>query len=191
MGEPIEIVEIKVALCDHFVTISQHRYLESILQKEGMDRAKPVSMPLEHEIKLVSNPYGNASDRSNSHAWLTGKLESIANTTKPGIAHAISRLSSYTVNPSKQRVSGCCDTNQEQGSMGQLMETYLITQIASLTDASLANLDDRKSNAGLRYVFKIAEDAMTWHTRRQSVIVLSVWKPNTSPYQKRHVRQDG
>jgi len=37
LGEPVKIVGIEIALGDHSIMISQRRYLESILQKEGMD----------------------------------------------------------------------------------------------------------------------------------------------------------
>ena len=46
LGEPVKIIGIEIALGDHSVTISQCRYLESILQKERMDMANPVGMPL-------------------------------------------------------------------------------------------------------------------------------------------------
>jgi len=37
LGEPVKIVGIEITLGDRSMTISQRHYLESILQKEGMD----------------------------------------------------------------------------------------------------------------------------------------------------------
>jgi hypothetical protein len=37
LGEPVKIIRIEIALGDHSMMISQCCYLESILQKEGMD----------------------------------------------------------------------------------------------------------------------------------------------------------
>jgi len=99
LGEPVKIVGIEIALGDHSVTISQRQYLESILRKEHMDMANPVGMPLDPNIVLEPNLDGNTGDRSNSYARLIGKLQFIANATRPDIAYAISRLSSYTANP--------------------------------------------------------------------------------------------
>lgn len=105
MGEPVKIVGIEIALSDRSVTISQRRYLESILQKEHMDKANAVGMPLDPNVVLEPNPDGSAGDRSNSYARLIGELQFIANATRPDIAHAISRLSSYTANPTMQHVT--------------------------------------------------------------------------------------
>ncbi len=105
LGEPVKIVGIEIALGDCSVTISQCQYLESILQKEGMDRANPVGMLLEHNTKFEPNPDGNVGSRSNSYARLMGELQFIANATRPDIAYTVSKLSSYTANPSIQHMT--------------------------------------------------------------------------------------
>src|SRR6266853_6323531 len=92
LGEPVKIVGIEIALSDHSVTISQRWYLESVLQKEGMERANPVGMPLDPNIMLEPNPDGSQGDRSNSYARLIGELQFIANATRPDIVHTISKL---------------------------------------------------------------------------------------------------
>jgi hypothetical protein len=99
LEEPVKIVGIEIALGDRSVTISQCRYLESILRKEHMDTANPVGMPLDPNIVLEPNLNGNTGDCSNSYARLIGELQFITNATRPNIAYMISRLSSYTVNP--------------------------------------------------------------------------------------------
>jgi hypothetical protein len=68
LGKPVKIVGIEIALGDRSITISQKRYLKSILQKEGMNRANPVGMPLDPNVTLEPNPDGNVGDRSNSYA---------------------------------------------------------------------------------------------------------------------------
>ncbi len=68
LGEPVKIIGIEIALGNHSIMISQCRYLESILQKEGMDQANPVGMPLEHNTKFKPNLDGNVGSRSNSYA---------------------------------------------------------------------------------------------------------------------------
>ena len=100
----MKIVRIKIALGNQSIMISQRQYLKSILQKEGMDCANPVRMPLDPNITLEPNLDGNAGDCSNSYAWLIGKLQFIVNATRPNIAHAISKLLAYTANPVMQHV---------------------------------------------------------------------------------------
>jgi len=81
LGEPVKIVGIEIELGDHFVTIFQRRYLENILQKEGMEKANPVGTPLDPGVTLEPNPDGNVGDRSNSYARLIGELQFLANAT--------------------------------------------------------------------------------------------------------------
>ena len=90
MGEPVKIMGIEIALHDCSVTTSQRHYLESILCKEGMDNANAVGMPLNPNIVLEPNPNGDVGNQSNSYARLIGKLQFLANATRPDITYAIS-----------------------------------------------------------------------------------------------------
>jgi len=97
LGELVKIVGIEIMLHDHFVTISQWCYLESILRKEGMDNTNAVGMPLDPNVMLEPNPDGDVGDWSNSYVRLIGELQFLANATRPDIAYAISWLSSYSI----------------------------------------------------------------------------------------------
>ena len=70
-----------------------------------MDRANPIGMLLEHNAKFELNPDGNVGNRSNSYARLMGELQFIANAMRLDIAYVVSKLSSYTANPSMQHVT--------------------------------------------------------------------------------------
>jgi len=105
LGEPSKIVGIEIAINDHSVTISQKRYIENILTKEGLEGANPVSMPLDPNIALVPNPDGGEGDQSNLFVRLLGELQFLANMTRPDIAFTVNRLASYAANPSIQHTS--------------------------------------------------------------------------------------
>jgi hypothetical protein len=105
LGKLVKIVGIEIALHDHSVTISQWRYLESILYKEGMDNANTVGMPLDPKVVLEPNPDGDVGDQSNLYARLIGKLQFLANATGPDIMYAINQLLSYTANPMMQHIT--------------------------------------------------------------------------------------
>ena len=55
MGGPPKVIGIEISQGDNSITISQKQYLLSILQKEEMDKANPVSMPLNPNVKLEPN----------------------------------------------------------------------------------------------------------------------------------------
>lgn len=52
-----------------------------------MQRANPVAMPMDPNIKLEPNPEGNEGNRSNAYARLLGELQFLANATRPDIAY--------------------------------------------------------------------------------------------------------
>lgn len=86
LGEPTKIVGIEITQGDGIITISQKRYIESILKKQGLENANPVSMPMDPNVKLEPNPDGNEGDQSNAYAKLLGELQFLANATRPDIA---------------------------------------------------------------------------------------------------------
>ena len=147
LGELVKIVGIEIALRDCSVMISQQRYLESILCKEGMDNANTIGMSLDPNVMLEPNPDGDVSNRSNSYARLIGELQFLANATRPDIAYAISQLSSYTANPTMQHVTALKHVLRYLSGT----KTYVITYSDVLdhpnhfygyADTTFANADD-------------------------------------------------
>jgi hypothetical protein len=104
LGEPTKIVGIEITRTENSITISQEKYIEAILKREGMDHANPVSMPMDPNKKLQPNPNGNEGSHSNSYTRLLGELQYLANATRPDIVYAVNRLAAYTANPSLQHV---------------------------------------------------------------------------------------
>jgi Reverse transcriptase (RNA-dependent DNA polymerase) len=66
LGEPTKIVRIEVTCINNSISISQEKYIENVLRKEGMSNANPVGMPMDPHIQLVSNPDDNKLNQSNS-----------------------------------------------------------------------------------------------------------------------------
>ncbi len=89
LGEPTKIVGIEITINPESIAISQHKYLENILEHEGMATANPVGTPLDPNVPLETNPEGNEGSRSNSFARLLGELQFLANATRPDIAYAV------------------------------------------------------------------------------------------------------
>src|SRR6266850_4303135 len=105
LREPSKIVGIKITIDDRSVMISQKKYIENILIKEGLERANLVSMPLDPNTPLVPNPNEGKVDQSNPYARLLGELQFLANATRPDIAFMVNRLASYTANPSIHHIT--------------------------------------------------------------------------------------
>jgi len=60
-------IEISQDQKNKTVTISQKQYIDSILQKEGLENANPVGMPMDPNIKL--NPSDTEPDNNGNKAY--------------------------------------------------------------------------------------------------------------------------
>lgn len=143
-----------------------------------MSDADPVGMPMDPHIKLEPNPDENKPNRSNSYARLLGELQFITNATRPDIAYAVNRLASYTANPSMQHYTALKRILRYLAGTRTLGITYSIQDAPEnsnlfhgYADAAYANTDGLKSTTG--YVFLAAGGAITWKSKKQTVIALS------------------
>jgi hypothetical protein len=165
LGEPRKIVGIEITMDEDSVTISQQKYIESILEREGMLDTNPVGMPLDPHIKIAPNPETNEPNRSNAFSQRLGELQFLANMTRPDISYPVNRLGAYTANPSLQHyaalkrilryLSGTRTFGiTYRGSKDEIKEGNLFY---TLSDAAFANQDDGKSMSG--YVFLASSDS--------------------------------
>jgi uncharacterized protein YuzE len=81
LGEPSKIIGIEITHTANAISISQQKYIESILRKEGMEDTNPVGMPMDPNVKISPNPKLNEPNRSNAYVKLLGELQFIANST--------------------------------------------------------------------------------------------------------------
>jgi hypothetical protein len=181
MGEPKKIIGIEISHTEDTITISQQRYIESILERENLTDCNPVTTPMDPKIKILPNPEGNEGSRSNYFAQLLGELQFLANATRPDIAFTVNRLSSYTANPTMEHVTALkrilrylkgtksygITYSNSQGDNDDLFHGFF----HGFADAAYANTDDYKSTAG--YVFIAAGGAITWRSKKQTFTALS------------------
>jgi hypothetical protein len=102
LGEPRKIIGIEIKRTDNSITISQQKYIETLLRREMMADVNPIGMPMDPNGKLGPNIEINKPNCSNTYARLLGKLQYISNSTRPDISYAVNKLAAYTANPSLQ-----------------------------------------------------------------------------------------
>ena len=181
LGEPAKIVGIEIKRNNDSITITQEKYIDTILKREGMDDANPVSMPMDPNIKIQPNPDGNKGSRSNYYAKLLGELQFLTNSTRLDIAYAVNKLAAYTANPSLQHVGALKQLLRYLKGTKNLGIIYSATSQNELqesnnlfhgyADAAYTNTDDYKSASG--YVFIVGGGAITWQSKKQTTIALS------------------
>jgi hypothetical protein len=182
LGEPSQIVgiEIQQDRDKGELKISQSRYIESILTKQGLESANTVSTPLDSTERMKSvEKSSNKGDRSKNYASLIGSLMYAAIATRPDIAYAVNRLASYTANPDMSHWTAAKRILRYLKGTKDLGITYKSKRskdsneniVIGYSDASFANNDDRSSVSG--YTFLASEGAITWGSKKQNVISLS------------------
>ena len=179
LGEPKKIVGIEITRDrpNRSIQISQSKYIESILAKQGLQTCNAVGMPLDPAIILKKEDSDPNSNRDNRYGSLIGSLMYLAVATQPDIAYSIQRLSSFTANPgmkhwiAAKRVLRYLSGTHNLGIKYQGSSKPGI-RFTGWTDADFASdPNDRISISS--YVFKLGNGAITWSSKKQNAVSLS------------------
>ena len=161
------------------IWLSQERYIEKVLHRFNMTKAKAVSTPLSTSFRLsVQQSPSNEKEKDDMqripYASAVGCLMYAMVCTRPDIAHAVGTVSRFLSNPGKEHwnavkwilryLRGTSTLKLCFGSNEPLLIGY--------TDSDLAgDIDSRKSTSG--YLITFAGGAVAWQSRLQKCIALS------------------
>jgi len=159
--------------------LSQESYIEKVLDRFNMSKAKPVSSPLAGHLKL-SSKQSPTSEKENEemkkvpYASAVGSLMYAMVCTRPDIAHAVGVVSRFLSNPGKEHwaavkwilryLRGTSRVCLCFGNGKQVLDGF--------TDADMAgDIDSRKSTSG--YLITYSGGAVSWQSRLQKCVALS------------------
>ena len=154
--------------------LGQQKYIGTVLQRFGMENCKPIVTPLEvqFDVSDENEPAGGVPYRE-----AVGSLMYLMTGTRPDLAFAIRRLSQYVSSPCKhhwialKRVLRYVRGTSDYGILYHGNDIDKLT-LDGFYDADWGgSRNDRKSTAG--YVFKMYGGAISWCSRKQSVVALS------------------
>ena len=162
--------------------LSQERYIQKVLQRFCMDKAKVVSSPLATHFRLSSNQCPSTDDEKRDmqrvpYASAVGSLMYAMVCTRPDIAYAVGVVSRFLSNPGREH------WNAVKWIMRYLRGTSSLKLcfgsekpvLVGYTDADMAgDVDSRKSTSG--YLITFAGGAVAWQSRLQKCIALSTTK---------------
>nr|GEU68514.1 retrotransposon protein, putative, Ty1-copia subclass [Tanacetum cinerariifolium] len=100
MGKADVILGIKIKRENKEIVITQSHYIEKILNKFNREDCSPVSTPMDSVEKLKLNTEKPIDQLEYSRA--IGCMMYVLTSTRSDIAYAVSRLSRFTSNPSRQ-----------------------------------------------------------------------------------------
>ena len=173
------ILEIEVQhVCEEKkLLLSQCSYINSILRRYGLDDLKPISTPMDLNVRLMSTQSPTATDDITKmrdvpyHEAISSLMYALLG-TQPDILFAVQTLSRFVINlgsahwKAVKRVfrylKGTRELWLSYGGGGKKMEGY--------ADADGSIMEDRKAISG--YTFITNSSAVSWSTKKQEIISL-------------------
>jgi hypothetical protein len=160
---------------DGDVIISQEYYLRRVLERFGMQDAKPAYTPMNPSLKLRKRQDGDNPADATLYREIVGSLNHAAIYSRPDISFAISKLSQFMSDPSDTHMAAA------KHLMRYIVGTITFRQIYSASkplklecfaDASWSDdLDDSKSHSG--YVNFLNGAPISYSSKKQTLVALS------------------
>nr|GFA55234.1 retrovirus-related Pol polyprotein from transposon TNT 1-94 [Tanacetum cinerariifolium] len=177
----IQILGIQI-FCDRGAKklhISHEQYIEKVLRRFNMGKAKVVSSPLTPNFKLTDKdcPFSKKNiekmDRV-PYASVVGSLMYAMVCTRPDLAHVVSVVCRFLSNPGKKHWEAVKWIFRYMRGTSKLGFTFGNGKptLVGYTDSDLArNKDNMKSTSG--YLMTFAGGAVSWQSRLQKCVALS------------------
>ena len=157
------------------IWIGQPSYTEKILQKFGMYDCKPVSTPVNPDVKLVSSESPDEMCDQQMYQAVIGNLLYLSTKTRPDIAYAVSCVARFCANPTKEHwtaVKRILRYLKGTSNLGLLYRENSPAEVIGYSDADWAgDVGDRKSTSG--YIFLLGGAAISWKSSKQTCVALS------------------
>jgi Reverse transcriptase (RNA-dependent DNA polymerase) len=160
------------------IHISQHAYIDSILQRFNFTDMKPLATPMDTSFRLTTEqaPATAAEYAAMRHVpyrEAVGALNWAALATRPDIAFAVSTVAKFASNPGpahweavKRIFRYLAGTRNLWLSFGETKRT-----LEGYADADGSMNEDRRAISG--YAFLIDGGAVSWSSKRQEIVSLS------------------
>lgn len=156
------------------MTIDQRAYIQSVLERFGMDGCKPSLVPMEPNLKLMKGSKEQTTDKP--YRELVGCLMYLMVTSRPDICAAVSYFAGFQCGATEEHwvhlkrvlryLKGTIDCKlvYRRSESVEMLEAY--------ADADWGNdPNDRRSVSG--FVCKLYGSTVTWATKKQSSVALS------------------
>ncbi|KAJ0579640.1 putative RNA-directed DNA polymerase [Helianthus annuus] len=155
------------------ITLSQKKYMRSLLEKYRMSQCNSVSTPMEYGLKLSKEDPEIFGDEG-IYRSLVGSLMYLTN-TRQDIMFAVSKISRFMECPKKSHwEAGKRILKYIKGTINQEI-TYSKGgkgKLVGFSDSDYAgNVDDSKSTSG--YIFHLGSGPISWQSKKQKVVALS------------------
>ena len=156
------------------IWIGQSRYCQRMLSEFNMSECKPVATPMECNLKLMKASAGDSFTDKERYTSIVGALLYLSVRTRPDIAFSVGCLAQFSSAPSEKHFIAIKRVLRYlKGTINYgIMYSQSNYKLVGYSDADFAaDVDTRKSVSG--YVFLLGNGAVSWSSRKQSMVVLS------------------
>jgi hypothetical protein len=175
LGEVTEFLRMRIVRKGSSVHIDQCAYLQTVLQRCGMQNAKTAATPLPAGyVPIKSDEVANPERRSR-YQTVIGSLLYLMLGTRPDIAFAVTQLAQHAANPSEEHLGRALYICRYLVGTSNYRLTYDGSSgegISACTDSDWASdVNTRRSQTG--YFVKMAKGLISWTSRAQKTIAMS------------------
>ncbi|KAF5475228.1 hypothetical protein F2P56_007058 [Juglans regia] len=170
LGDVHYFLGLQITRDESTITVTQTRYVLSLLQKFGLDGAKPVSTPMASSTSLTANEGALLSDQT-YYRRLVGSLQYLT-LTRPDISYAVNNICQFMQNPRDTHLLAVKRIFRYlKGTLNiglNFVQTSLIT-LCGFCDADWAgSRDDRCSTTG--FAIYMGDNLLSWGAKKQATV---------------------
>lgn len=158
------------------ISVSHKQFICELLKEHGMAETRSCSTPLDpgQRFKRCTDCSGCSFVDTKRYQSLIGSLMYLGISTRPDIAHSVSKLAQFNTNPHAEHLAAAKHILRY---LFSTMNTKILFKrtgqnLVAYADADWAgSCDERKSYTG--YTFVLAGASITWESRKQQTVALS------------------
>ena len=171
-------IEIRRERERRLIFLSQRSYLDSILTRYGLQDLKPLSIPMDPNVRLTSMQSPSTTQdfarmRNVPYHEAVGSLMYAALGTRPDIAYAVQTVSRFTSKPGLDHWEAVKRIFRYLKGTRELWLAYGGNEkdLLGYADADGSMAEDRHAISG--YAFILHGGAVSWSAKRQEIVSLS------------------
>ena len=171
-------IEVRRIREERKLLLSQKSYIDSILRRYGFEDLKPISTPMDPNIRLTSAQSPSTTEeiaamRNVPYHQAVGSLMYATLGTRPDICFAVQTVSRFNSKPGLAHWDAVKRIFRYLKGTKDLWLGYggVAKELAGYADADGSMAEDRKAISG--YAFMVNGGAVSWSAKRQQIISLS------------------
>ena len=171
-------VSIVRSVKDQTITLGQEVYIDQILVRFGLDRARPAVTPMEAGVDFTPDspsvsPTLLTATKKTTYREMIGSLMYLAVMTQPDISFTVSTLSQYLDAPRSTHLNAVQHIFRYLSGTKQLKLVFggKVNNIVGFSDADWASHMHRHSISG--FAFFVRQGVVSWSAKKQPIITLS------------------